>query len=389
MIPPAITPFSLSVLRTAWRRRHDPPPEDLLLCGSGAEALFHLLSFLRETRGCRRLLLSPFNCGSVWDAVTAAGITPVLVDFSGPGFALDVAALRRQARPGPAGDAVLFTHLFGFSPGYAEVVACCREQGLVLVEDGAHLMPDWPRSGACRGDAAIFSFGLSKALNLGGGGACWLREEWRGAFNRHLAALPQIAAGLAPTLAGLARARAKTHPGLLAVATACRLTKWEQGGGGAFRKTPSHRRRFGAVTWMHPLQRQLLAVLLGDVAPQLRQLRRDVFAAGQAALAAVPGVQVIGDPAELLADNAPVRIPVAVAPERRAAVLAALRQRGLWASPWITRLLGGADVAADVCPQAARLLERFISLPTGFTRAELPRLGAAFDQQVLCVRKTV
>lgn len=373
MIPPAITPFGLNDLRTAWRRRHDPPPEDLLLCGSGAEALFHLLSFLRETRGCRRLLLSPFNCGSVWDAVAAAGVTPVWVDFSGPGLALDVAALRRQARPAPAGDAVLFTHLFGFSPGYAEVVACCRSQGLLLLEDGAHLMPDWPRSGACRGDAAIFSFGLSKALNLGGGGACWLRADWREAFNRHLATLPRIAAGLVPALAGLARARAKTHPVLLAVAAACRLTKWEQGGGGSHRKTSPNRRLSGGVTRMHPLRRQLLAVLLENAAA-LRQLRRDVLAAGQEALAAVPGLRVIGDPAELLADNAPVRIPVAVAPELRPAVLAALRQGGLWASPWITRLLGGPDAAA-VCPRAARLLDGFITLPTGFVRADLSRLG--------------
>ena len=114
--PPVRTPLSMSIISAAWRGRKTPTPEDILYCSSGTEALHLLLSYLRDAIGCKRILLSPFTCESILEAVMASRLQPIFVDFKNDSFIIDAEDLRRKAVPGGK-DIMLFTHLFGFSRG--------------------------------------------------------------------------------------------------------------------------------------------------------------------------------------------------------------------------------------------------------------------------------
>lgn len=323
---------------------------------------------MHDRKGTRRVLLSPFTCESVLTAVTAAQLEPVFIDFSAASsFVLDLAVLQRHARPEPGCDIVLYTHLFGFSPGYADLADFCRSAGLFLLEDGAHVTPDWPRSNACRGDAAIFSFGVSKPLNLGMGGAAWIKAELRGEFHEYAAALPHVTVSFTAAVARLFLAQLKTNSLLLGIAAGCGLTE-RTSSSSAHRPGPPIR----ATRWteLHPFQTNLLEELLANFA-SVHRLRHRSLAGYREALEGLPELKLQCAEAELLGNNAPVRIMVTVPSNRRTVFIQSWRSHGLWAHTWIPSLLSTGAETASCCPNAAVLVERFVTLPTGFSRRSL------------------
>ena len=376
MIPPVRSPPSPVTLWRAWRRPQAPPPANGLFCGSGTEALFLIFSFLRDRQGARRVLLSPFNCGSVLSAVTAARLEPVFIDFAtASSLALDLGQLEREVSPEPGHDLVLYAHLFGFSPGYAEIAAFCRARKIFLLEDAAHLPWGWPRTDACLGNAAIFSFGPSKPLNPGTGGAAWLHNELWPDFRAYAEALPHTATGNGAALLALALTHLKTTPLVLGAAAACGAI-----GRDALGPPAATEQRLHGDGWRQgtPFQARLAEEMLAEFSP-VREHRRRVLASYREALHGLPDLQMLCDERDLYEENAPVRVPVTVAPEQRLKLVQILRHHGLWASTWIPQLLSANRAPGKCLPFATALLARLVALPTGFTGRELPtgKLGRA------------
>lgn len=128
---------------------------------SGSAALQLALMALGVSSG-DEVILPTYVCRSVFDAVRAAGGTPVLADVGHQGLVTpsDVAPII-----GLRTKAVIVPHLFG---AFADVAAF-RTFGVPIVEDCAQAV-DRPEHWKIGGDIAVFSFHPTKCLTTGEGG---------------------------------------------------------------------------------------------------------------------------------------------------------------------------------------------------------------------------
>lgn len=104
--------------------------------------------------------------------VSAIGGEPVFLDVEGTTLSLDPDALDREVRASGALDAVVMAHLFGAAGRAADVARLCSEHGTALVHDCAQLFGNRRATSALAFTGpCCFSFGESKILRLGEGGA--------------------------------------------------------------------------------------------------------------------------------------------------------------------------------------------------------------------------
>lgn len=103
--------------------------------------------------------------------VLALGARPVLIDIDPTTASMDLAALREALRGYPI-RAVIHVHLFGLCKNAVEVTELCRSHGAAYVADCAQFLGDrCATSFLVDSGPACFSFGESKLLRLGEGGA--------------------------------------------------------------------------------------------------------------------------------------------------------------------------------------------------------------------------
>lgn len=155
MLLPASPPLVLRLRPPARREaRWDAGfPDHALFFARCRFGLCEGLRALVRQRGMRRLWIPAYLCSCVLEAVEAAGVEPVLYDV---GHRLQP----RLDRMSPArGDGLLIVHYFGLLAPMDAVVAFCREHGLTLVEDCAHILPDpaSPVRAGMHGTMAVFS----------------------------------------------------------------------------------------------------------------------------------------------------------------------------------------------------------------------------------------
>jgi perosamine synthetase len=103
--------------------------------------------------------------------ILALGARPVLVDIDPSTQSMDVSSLRIALKSYPI-RAVIHVHLFGLCARVQEVSDLCTRHGAVYLSDSAQFLGDQTATSwlADRG-AVCFSFGESKLLRLGEGGA--------------------------------------------------------------------------------------------------------------------------------------------------------------------------------------------------------------------------
>jgi len=144
--------------------------EHVLLCSSGTIGVELAL------RGCGieagdEVVLAGYDFPGNFRAVEAVGARPVLVDVALDSWCLDVEQLTEVRRERVR--AVIVSHLHGGLAEMPKILALARERGWAVVEDacqqpGAVLegrpMGSW-------GDVSVLSFGGSKLLTAGRGGA--------------------------------------------------------------------------------------------------------------------------------------------------------------------------------------------------------------------------
>lgn len=190
---PRKDPAVLAALEQAWHdgswgRYHGPHCEQLarelarrhqvervLLCCSGTFAVELALRGLKVERD-DEVILAGYDFPGNFRAIEAVGAVPVLADIRADNWALDVARL--ESAIGPRTRVILVSHLHG---GLADMAAICglaQRRGLAVVEDacqaaGASVAG---RPVGSWGDVGVLSFGGSKLLTAGRGGALLTRH---------------------------------------------------------------------------------------------------------------------------------------------------------------------------------------------------------------------
>lgn len=153
----------------AWLREYHQV-EHVLLCGSGNYAVELGLRALKIGPG-DEVILSDYDYPGNFLSIHAVGATPVLVDVEPRAWQMSLNAVRQAI--GPATRAILASHLHGGRVPMRALVELARERGLQVLEDAAQVtgtLIDGRRAGTW-GDVGVLSFGGSKLLSAGRGGA--------------------------------------------------------------------------------------------------------------------------------------------------------------------------------------------------------------------------
>lgn len=148
---------------------------DVHLFASGREALLQFFLALQAQPG-DEIIVQGYTCVVVPNAIEAAGLTPVFVDIDPDTLNLTLDTVRAAITPKTR--AVICQHTFGLPADLENLRALCDEKKILLIEDCAHVIPEFPASDDITqfGDAVMFSFGRDKAVSGVLGGAMIVRN---------------------------------------------------------------------------------------------------------------------------------------------------------------------------------------------------------------------
>jgi len=144
--------------------------EFVLTCGSGTFAVELALRALKIGPG-DEVLLAAYDYPGNFLSIHALGAQPVLIDLDPVNWNLGPALM--HAATGPKTRAVIVSHLHGGLVSMRGVMDHARERGLSVIEDAAQApgaVVDGKIAGTW-GDVGVWSFGGSKLLTAGRGGA--------------------------------------------------------------------------------------------------------------------------------------------------------------------------------------------------------------------------
>ena len=151
---------------------------DTMYFSSGRAALkFFLINLTRTDQRKLRIGMQAFNCHVVAQAALEADFDIKLFDISSEYFSVTLASVQKHI---DQIDVLLLTHYQGIPNfEYADIVACCRENGVLVIEDLSQSLGssiDGQEVGSL-GDASIFSFAFDKPLTSYIGGALILNNS--------------------------------------------------------------------------------------------------------------------------------------------------------------------------------------------------------------------
>lgn len=142
-----------------------------LIVSRGTVAIYLALKALGYETG--KVVLPSILCLSPANAVIYAGLKPVFCDVSLMDFNLDVDSLERTLKTESDIRAVIMPHLYGQPTDIERIVELTEKYKVVLIEDAAQAL-----GGSYKGlplgsfgKFSILSFGHTKILDVGGGGA--------------------------------------------------------------------------------------------------------------------------------------------------------------------------------------------------------------------------
>ena len=150
--------------------RHFHQIEHVILCGSGNYAVELGLRALKIGPG-DEVILADYDYPGNFLSIHAVGATPVLADVEPRNWNLSLDAVREAI--GPKTKAILASHLHGGQAPMRELMTLARDRNLLVVEDAAQ-SPGASVAGrraGTWGDVGVLSFGGSKLLSAGRGGA--------------------------------------------------------------------------------------------------------------------------------------------------------------------------------------------------------------------------
>ncbi len=185
--PPQVAAIAESVEAAlndgSWGQYHGHPLDELMERMARRHEVRHVWPCASGTvgvelalRGCgvrpgQEVVMAGYDFPGNFRAVEAIGARPVLVDVQSHGWTMDVNQL--AAAPPATTGAVLVSHLHGALLDMSTIVGQCRTANMPVVEDACQV-PGATISGRAAGtwgDVGVFSFGGSKLLTAGRGGA--------------------------------------------------------------------------------------------------------------------------------------------------------------------------------------------------------------------------
>jgi perosamine synthetase len=144
------------------------PAAERFLFRSGRECLFAILKAFK-LRSRARVGVPLYCCGSVFEAIAAAGCVPVFLDVDLGTYSLDLDCLERKRS---MLEAIVVVHTFGYPANLAEIRTCLGTAEIPVIEDCAHALFSTSQGSlvGTHTQASFFSFGLHKPAAAGGGG---------------------------------------------------------------------------------------------------------------------------------------------------------------------------------------------------------------------------
>ncbi|PHR99376.1 MAG: perosamine synthetase [Blastopirellula sp.] len=139
-------------------------------CASGTIAVEIALRALNLPEQCE-VILAAYDFAGNFRAIQAIGARPVLVDIDPTTWCIDLNQLEQAINSSTK--AVIVSHLHGGLANMPGIMQLAAKHGLKVVEDACQVpgaMLDGKKAGTT-GDVGVFSFGGSKLLTAGRGGA--------------------------------------------------------------------------------------------------------------------------------------------------------------------------------------------------------------------------
>lgn len=162
------------------------------LTGRGSTAIYLALRSLRVQGG--KVVLPTVVCPSPANVVLYAGFQPIFCDISLEDYNMSVSSLERVLAKENDVVAIIPVHLFGQPADIHAIINVAQERGLYVIEDAAQAMGGKYRGkmlGAF-GDLSIVSFGHTKIIDVGWGGAVLTDNEFlAGNIREDLKAIPE------------------------------------------------------------------------------------------------------------------------------------------------------------------------------------------------------
>lgn len=159
-------------LRSATGRRH------VELAGSGTAALMAACSLAPREKS--RVLIPAIACPQVAYAVWYANREPVLADVRESDATIDPERVAQALHGDPRIGTVVAVHLYGHRADMDALRVVTRANGVLLIEDAAQAQGGVHPNGCPyggSGDASILSFGHTKIIDAGGGGALLFDDD--------------------------------------------------------------------------------------------------------------------------------------------------------------------------------------------------------------------
>jgi len=145
---------------------------------SSGTAAIHLALIILGVRRGDDVLVSTFTFSGSVNPILYMDALPVMVESEPTTWNIDPQALReaiedRKRLTGKVPKALILVHLYGMPAMLDELLAICKEYGIMVIEDAAEAMGssyDGKKLGSF-GDFGIFSFNGNKIITTSGGGA--------------------------------------------------------------------------------------------------------------------------------------------------------------------------------------------------------------------------
>ena len=153
---------------------------EAILCKNGRSALAIALKSYFDTGDA--VIVNGFTCYAVYEAIQAAGLTPVFADITKEDLNFDVdtleAAIKKAQAPREKIKGIIIQNSLGNPVSIVAIEQFAKKYNLSIIEDLAHCAgvkyPDGRECGTV-GVAAAFSFGKDKVIDTISGGAVVLR----------------------------------------------------------------------------------------------------------------------------------------------------------------------------------------------------------------------
>lgn len=196
-------------LRKIIADRTKTNPDDWFLTFRAREAMQIVCEELRSSYGDGTVILQPYTCSTVPEAVIAGGLTPLYCDISADDLSIDpdvLAPLLEDQKDGPV-RSVILQHTYGIfnqssTDRIAEMIRTPGEENgsahaPLLIEDCAHRAGRVAFNAESKpiADISVHSFGVEKMLGTTFGAAVWISPEMadsdlRDVLRKHFSSLP-------------------------------------------------------------------------------------------------------------------------------------------------------------------------------------------------------